>query len=210
MILIPPPEILTLGLTDYSTTWAQMKQFTYQRTPQTPDQFWCLEHQPVFTQGLAGESKHYLKSTDIPLVQTDRGGQITYHGPGQCIIYPLIDLRRHPYGVNALVSRIEKALILTLQHFHIEAHTDSRSRGVYVQGDKIASIGLRVSKGCSFHGLALNIKMDLEPFEQINPCGLSDIKATQVYTHNPDIEIIEVKRYLLVQLLSELEYDSIT
>lgn len=207
---IPSPKILTLGLTDYSTIWAQMKQFTHQRTAQTPDQFWCLEHQPVFTQGLAGESKHYLKSTHIPLIQTDRGGQITYHGPGQCIIYPLIDLRRQAYGVNAFVSRIEKALILTLQHFSIEAHTDACSRGVYVQGDKIASIGLRVSKGCSFHGLALNIKMDLAPFKHINPCGLPHIKVTHMHAHNSNIEIIEVKRYLLVQLLSELEYDSIT
>ena len=208
MSSIKEPVIRLLGLSPYQTVWDTMRTWTQQRTADTPDELWCLEHPSVLTQGQAGRPEHLLKSTDIPLIQTDRGGQITYHGPGQLIIYTLIDLKRKTYGISSLVTRIECAVIKYLKTLDIQATTDPTARGVYINNQKIASIGLRVTKGCSFHGLALNVNMDLTPFQNILPCGLTGISMTQLHDLIPQISVSDVRRALLVHLLSELEYDS--
>ncbi len=205
---IKEPVIRLLGLNPYQTVWEAMRTWTQQRKPDTPDELWCLEHPSVLTQGQAGRPEHLLKPTDIPLIQTDRGGQITYHGPGQLIIYTLIDLKRKTYGVSSLVTRIERAIIHYLNTLDIQATTNPTARGIYINNQKIASIGLRVAKGCSFHGLALNVNMDLTPFENILPCGLTGITMTQLHDLIPHITVSHVRSALLVHLLSELEYDS--
>lgn len=168
-----------LGTRPYSETLDAMRQFTNERDETTPDELWVLEHEAVFTQGQAGKAEHLLTSSDIPLVQADRGGQITYHGPGQLIIYLLIDIRRLKLGVRQLVDIIENAIVKLLQQYTIKAYAKADAPGVYVDEKKIASLGLRIRKGCSFHGLALNVDMDLQPFKQINPCGYAGLEMTQ-------------------------------
>lgn len=180
MALAQNLEVINLGLQDYAATWQAMTEFTNQRTPETGDQLWLVEHPPVFTQGQAGKAEHLLFPGDIPVVQSDRGGQVTYHGPGQLVAYPLLDLRRLKLGVRELVTQIEQTIIATLAHYGIESTAKSDAPGVYVKGDKIASLGLRVRRGCSFHGLALNVDMDLAPFGRINPCGYQGLAMTQV------------------------------
>ncbi len=176
----PRPLIKTLGVVDYLPTFEAMKTFTDSRTPETPDELWLLQHSRVFTQGQAGKAEHVLAPGDIPVVQVDRGGQVTYHGPGQWILYLLVDLRRRSLGVRDLVSLIENSIVSLLAAHGIEAVADPGAPGVYVGGEKIASLGLRVRKGCSYHGLSLNVDMDLEPFGRINPCGYEGLQVTSM------------------------------
>lgn len=172
------PEVIDLGRQPYEQVWQQMKDYTAIRDADTPDQLWLVEHDPVFTLGQAGDPSHLLRETGIPLVKTDRGGQITYHGPGQIVLYVLIDLKRRKMGIRALVTLLEETVVRLLAESGIEAAARSDAPGVYVDGAKIASLGLRVRRGCSYHGLALNIDLDLSPFSAINPCGYADLTVT--------------------------------
>ena len=200
-----------LGLQDYRPVWQSMTDFTNQRTPETPDELWLVEHPPVFTQGQAGKPEHLLLPGDIPVIQTDRGGQVTYHGPGQLVAYPLLDLRRLKLGVRDLVSAIEQTIVATLAVYGIEAYPKPDAPGVYVAGDKIASLGLRVRRGCSFHGLALNVDMDLEPFQRINPCGYEGLAMTQMRDLLPEPPVLaEVQDQLVMQFARKLGYESCT
>jgi len=174
-----PLTIRTLGRQDYAHVWQAMQTFTDQRDSDTEDELWFVEHAPVFTQGQAGKEEHILNPGDIPIVKVDRGGQVTYHGPGQLVCYTLIDLKRRKMGVRELVTLIENAIINTLDNYNIKAKGDPCRPGVYVEDKKIASLGLRVRRGCSFHGLALNIDMDLTPFLRINPCGYAGLEMIQ-------------------------------
>jgi lipoyl(octanoyl) transferase len=169
-----------LGLVEYAPTLERMRAFTEARDENTPDEIWLLQHPPVFTQGQAGKAEHVLAPGDIPVVQVDRGGQVTYHGPGQWVIYLLVDLRRHSMGVRDLVTLIENSIIELLDGYGITAQTRQKAPGVYVDGSKIASLGLRIRKGSSYHGLALNVDMDLEPFSRINPCGYEGLQVTSM------------------------------
>ena len=169
-----------LGRVDYEPTWHAMQAFTAARGPDTPDEIWLLEHPPVFTLGLAGKREHILQTTDIPIIPIDRGGQVTYHGPGQVVAYLLLDLKRRGYGVRELVARMEQAVIDLLVGYAVTAERRERAPGVYVGGKKIAALGLRIKQGMSYHGLALNVDMDLTPFTHINPCGYAGLEATQL------------------------------
>jgi len=167
-------------LQPYEQTWQAMQSFTDNRDSSTPDEFWVVEHPPVFTQGLNGKAEHLLKQTNIPIVHTDRGGQITYHAPGQAIVYVLIDLKRAKLGVRALVTKIENSIIEYLHRLGINAQARKDAPGVYVNGNKIASLGLKIRKQRSYHGLALNVDMNLTPFKTVNPCGLKGMQMTQL------------------------------
>ena len=169
-----------LGLVDYLPTLEAMRRFTAERDEQTPDEIWLLQHPRVFTQGQAGKAEHLLAPGDIPVVQVERGGQVTYHGPGQLVAYLMLNLRRQKLGVRELVTAMEQALVDVLAGYGIEAAPKADAPGVYVAGDKIASLGLRVRNGCSFHGLALNVDMDMSPFQRINPCGYAGLKMIQL------------------------------
>ncbi|MFB4369839.1 MULTISPECIES: lipoyl(octanoyl) transferase LipB [unclassified Pseudomonas] len=169
-----------LGLVDYLPTLEAMRTLTAERDETTPDEIWLLQHPQVFTQGQAGKPEHLLAPGDIPVVQVERGGQVTYHGPGQLVGYLMLDLRRLDLGVRELVTLIEQALVEVLAGYGVEAAPKADAPGVYVGGDKIASLGLRVRRGCSFHGLALNVDMDMTPFGRINPCGYAGLKMTQL------------------------------
>lgn len=196
-----------LGLLDYLPTWQAMQRFTNGRDAQTPDEFWLLEHAPVFTQGQAGKAEHVLLPGDIPVVQVDRGGQVTYHGPGQLVAYLLLDVRRLGIGVRELVSRIERSLIELLAGYDVEAYARPDAPGVYVGDMKIASLGLRIRNGCSFHGLALNVDMDLAPFQRINPCGYAGMVMTQLKDQaRGPVEFAEVRSRLRAQLAAQLGY----
>lgn len=170
----------TLGLCDYQKTWLKMQEFTLQRNASTPDEIWLVEHPPVFTQGLAGKPEHILNPKEIPVVQTDRGGQVTYHGPGQLVGYVLFDLRRRKIGVKNFVNILENAVIQLLEEYGILATTKKNAPGVYVEDKKICSIGLRIRRGSSYHGIALNVNNDLEPFTRINPCGFHKLRMTKM------------------------------
>jgi lipoyl(octanoyl) transferase len=196
--------ITHLGRVDYAPTVAAMQDFTAARTPETPDALWICEHQPTYTQGLAGKADHLLNPGDIPVVQTNRGGQVTYHGPGQVVAYPLIDLQRAGYYVKEYVYRIEEALIRTLGHFGVTGHRVTGAPGIYVRLDdpfshaaltgpahptdpfrglgKIAALGIKVSRHCTYHGVALNVAMDLEPYTRINPCGYAGLATVDLST----------------------------
>ncbi|ACO77090.1 lipoate-protein ligase B [Azotobacter vinelandii CA] len=196
-----------LGLLDYLPAWQAMQRFTGQRGAQTPDELWLLEHPPVFTQGQAGKAEHLLFPGDIPVVQVDRGGQVTYHGPGQLVGYLLLDVRRSGMGVRELVSRIERSLIELLAGYDVEAHARPDAPGVYVGEMKIASLGLRIRNGRSFHGLALNVDMDLAPFQRINPCGYAGMLMTQLKDQaRGPVEFAEVRSRLRAQLAAQLGY----
>ncbi|NOX48963.1 MAG: lipoyl(octanoyl) transferase LipB [Gammaproteobacteria bacterium] len=169
-----------LGRTEYSDILLQMREFTDQRDPRTVDEIWLTEHEPVFTQGQAGKQEHLLAPGNIPVVQTDRGGQVTYHGPGQITGYVLFDLRRLRLTVRGLVTKIEQTMIDTLASYGVNAQSRVDAPGVYVAGAKIGSLGLRVRRGCCYHGLSLNVDMDLEPYSRINPCGLFGLEVTQI------------------------------
>lgn len=175
-----PLLVKRLGRTDYAPAWEAMRAFTAARDATTPDEIWLVEHPPVYTQGQAGRPEHLLRASDIPLVKTDRGGQITYHGPGQLVAYLLIDLVRRGLKVRELVAIMEQALIDCLADYGITAERQAGAPGVYVEDAKIAALGLRVRGGCSYHGLSLNVAMDLEPFEWINPCGYEGLKTAQL------------------------------
>ncbi len=169
-----------LGRRPYLPVFEAMKQFSAERNADTEDELWVVEHDPVFTQGLAGKAEHLLGGTSIPVVQIDRGGQITYHGPGQLVVYTLIDFKRLKTGVRSIVSALENSIIATLADYGIESAADPKRPGVYVAGKKIASLGLRIKNGAVYHGLALNVNMDLEPFHHINPCGYAGLEMTQI------------------------------
>jgi lipoyl(octanoyl) transferase len=200
-----------LGLRDYESTFAQMRTFTDTRTADTPDELWLLQHPAVFTQGQAGKAEHLLMPGDIPVVQSDRGGQVTYHGPGQLVVYFLVDLNRLGYGIRSLVTRIEQAMVDVLASYDIKAYADREAPGVYVDGAagragraKIGSLGLRVRRGCSYHGLSLNVAMDLEPFSRINPCGYQGLRMTQVAELGGPAAVDSVAADLLPLLLRHL------
>ncbi len=173
-------KVRSKGIISYQKTWEEMKSFTEKRQPNTPDELWLLQHNNVFTYGLSGKSEHLLKETEIPVIKSDRGGQITYHGPGQLIIYCLIDIKRLGIGIKKIVSLIEQSLIELLSNYDINANIIQGAPGVYVEGAKIAALGLKVKQGRTYHGLSLNIDMDLTPFSLINPCGYPDLKVTQM------------------------------
>ena len=188
-----------------------MTDFTNQRTADTQDQLWLVEHPPVFTQGQAGKAEHLLFPGEIPVVQTDRGGQVTYHGPGQLVAYPLLDLKRLKIGVRDLVTSIEETIIATLAHYQIASTAKPDAPGVYVDGKKIASLGLRVRRGCSFHGLALNVDMDLSPFLQINPCGYEGLAMTRIKDLIPNPpNLDQVQQQLVREFARKLGYEPCT
>ena len=199
--------VRSLGLHDYEPLWRDMQQFTETRSALTPDEIWFTEHPPVFTLGLNASREHLLAPGDIPVIQVDRGGQVTYHGPGQLMIYPLIDLKRAGLGVRDLVTGLEQTVIDLLADFNIEAVSRKDAPGVYVEGRKVASVGLRVRRGGSYHGMALNIDVDLEPFSRINPCGFSDLEVTDLtalgISESPAENQARVQAHLLRHLRME-------
>jgi len=192
------------GLSPYEPLWRAMQAFTDARSAETPDELWVVEHEPVFTLGQAGKWEHVLLPGDIPVVPVDRGGQVTYHGPGQIVAYPLIDLRRAGLGVREFVQRIEQAIIDTLADWNIIAERKDGAPGVYVAGAKVAALGLRVRRGCTFHGLAFNVNMDLEPFGRINPCGFQGLRVTQMLDLGGPSRLDDVERVLVEQLARQL------
>ncbi len=202
---MPPVLVRELpGLWPYEPVWRAMQAFTDARTAETTDEFWLLQHEPVFTQGQAGKAEHVLAPGDIPVIPVDRGGQVTYHGPGQIMAYVLVDLRRRGLGVRELVQRIEQAVIDTLAHWNIEAQRREGAPGVYVNGAKVAALGLRVRRGCSFHGLAFNAAMDLEPFHRINPCGYKGLAVTQVLDLGGPASLAVLQSSLVDELARQL------
>jgi lipoyl(octanoyl) transferase len=193
-----------VGFEPMPETWARMQAFTEQRGPDDEDEVWFVEHPPVFTLGLAADPSHVLNAGDIEVVQTDRGGQVTYHGPGQLVCYVLLDLRRRGMNIRSLVETLERSVIETVAEYGIEARARRDAPGVYVDGSKLAAIGLRVRKGCSYHGLAFNIAMDLAPYQQINPCGFEGLKVTQLSELCDVAAIADVRPVFEKKLLSLL------
>jgi lipoyl(octanoyl) transferase len=204
-------EVVNLGRTDYQATWDAMRDYTHQRIAQTCDQLWITEHPPVFTQGLNGRAQHVLDPGNIPLLQVDRGGQVTYHGPGQLVIYCLLDLNRYGLGVKRLVAKIEQSIIALLESYDIVAHARTGAPGVYVGQAKIAALGLRIRKGCCYHGLSLNVDMELEPFSRIDPCGYPGLAVTQLRDLGVKVSVAQAGYELadlIKGLLSEKESGS--
>ncbi|MEP5765044.1 MAG: lipoyl(octanoyl) transferase LipB [Halieaceae bacterium] len=205
--------IRRLGLVDYRETWEAMQAFTSNRDVDAEDELWLLQHPPVFTQGQAGKAEHLLLPGDIPVVQSDRGGQVTYHGPGQWVLYLLLDLRRQQLGVRDLVDLIEQSIVAVLSRLGIAAAPRRDAPGVYVDGAKIASLGLRVRRGCSYHGLSLNVDMDLEPFGRINPCGQEGLAVTSVkqcVAGETAVELDAVGESLLQEVQNRMQSDAVT
>ncbi|HIM95577.1 MAG TPA: lipoyl(octanoyl) transferase LipB [Gammaproteobacteria bacterium] len=194
-------KIINLGLQDYTQTWSAMKNFTQTRDINTEDELWIVEHPSVFTQGISGKVEHLLENSDIPVVSTDRGGQITYHGPGQLIVYCLIDLKRLGIGVKKMVSLIEVSIMDLLAKHQIESHIKTGAPGVYVDGAKIAALGLKIKNGRTYHGLSLNVAMELSAFAQINPCGYQGLKVTQMCDLTDNISLESIANEL-TQILS--------
>jgi lipoyl(octanoyl) transferase len=203
------PVIRHLGQVEYEPTWRAMEKFTLERGPETPDEIWFLEHPPVFTLGMAGKMEHVLAPGDIPIVHIDRGGQVTYHGPGQLVVYPLIDLRRQRLGVRELVEALENSVIDTLARYGIAARGQRDAPGVYVDARKVCSIGIRVRRGCNYHGIALNVDMDLSPFQRINPCGYAGLEMTQVSALGGPASVRQVATDLAPALLEHLGYNDV-
>lgn len=199
-----------LGRQPYEPSWHRMQTFTAQRDANTRDEIWLLEHDPVFTQGQAGKAEHLLNPGDIPVVQVDRGGQVTYHGPGQLIAYLLIDLKRRKLGVRDTVTLMEQAVVRVLADYGVEAYPKPDAPGVYVDGAKICSLGLRVRRGCTFHGLALNLDMDLSPFLRINPCGYAGLQMTQLTELAPQADLAAVPERLANYLIEQIGYTGVT
>ncbi|MBB6572714.1 lipoyl(octanoyl) transferase LipB [Xanthomonas arboricola] len=195
-----PAQLRDLGRQAYAPVWRAMQRFTDARDEATADEVWVVEHAPVFTLGQAGKPEHVLAPGEIPVLQVDRGGQVTYHGPGQLVVYPLLDLRRLKIGVRDYVCKIEQALIDTLDEWNIVAERREGAPGVYVGGAKIAALGIRVRRGCTFHGLSFNVAMDLEPFHRINPCGYQGLQVTSVLDLGGPSGMDAVKAVLLDQL----------
>lgn len=200
--------IRLLNQQDYQTCWQAMQQFTAQRDENTIDEIWLLEHNPVFTQGQNGKPEHVLNPGDIPIIQVDRGGQVTYHGPGQLVVYPLIDLRRKKLNVREIVSILENSVIDVLAQYQLNAVAKRDAPGVYIDHKKICSIGLRIRKGCSYHGLAFNIAMNLEPFSRINPCGFKQLEMTQLANFVESIDIKTIEQQLMAYLMANLGYNN--
>jgi lipoyl(octanoyl) transferase len=200
-----PLRLRCLGLRDYASTWQAMRDYTDARAEDAADELWLLEHPPVYTLGLNGDSSHLLRATDIPVVKADRGGQITYHGPGQLVAYLLADLRRNQLGVRSLVSLLENAAIDLLRQYGIAAEARPQAPGVYVAGQKIASVGLRVRKGCSYHGLSLNVDLDLAPFSAINPCGYAGLEMTSLAELGIGARVCDVMAPLAAAIMRRLE-----
>jgi lipoyl(octanoyl) transferase len=201
------PVLRWFGRVAYEPTWRAMQRFVDERGPGTPDEIWFLEHPPVFTLGMNSKLEHLLGTGDIPVVQIDRGGQVTYHGPGQLVVYPLLDLDRAGLGVRALVEGIERAIVATVAQWGITACGRRDAPGVYVGPRKLASVGLRIRRGCSYHGLALNVAMDLEPFRRINPCGYPGLEMTQVSELGGPGDLGVVADALAPRLLAALGFD---
>ena len=199
-------NVRRLGLLEYEPVWRAMQQFTDQRDENTADELWLVEHPPVFTQGQAGRAEHILAPGDIPVIQVDRGGQVTYHGPGQIVAYPLIDIARLGMGVRTLVKGIEQAIIDVLQSYAVKAQLLDGAPGVYIDGVKIASLGLRIRRGKSFHGLAFNIDMDLDPFQRINPCGFQGLQVTNLSAFT-EASMTQVEDRLIAGLSNFLGYN---
>ncbi len=197
-----------LGLADYEPVWREMQAFTDSRDGQTADQLWLVQHPPVFTQGQAGKAEHVLAPGDIPVIQVDRGGQVTYHGPGQIVAYPLVDIRRKGLGVREFVNRIEESIIRVLSLYGVEGQRIEGAPGIYVDGNKVASLGLRVRRGCTFHGLAFNIDMDLEPFQRINPCGYAGLQVTQL-SDLAAVSFEQAEQQLVESLAQQLGYSEV-
>ena len=196
-----------LGEVDYDDTWQKMRDFTDSRQKDTPDELWFLQHPAVYTLGKNGKPEHVLNSAEIPVINSDRGGQVTYHGPGQIVVYTLLDLNRLNIGVRALVTGLEQVIIDLLSDYGIAANARRDAPGVYVNDAKIAALGLRVRKGCSFHGLALNVAMDLEPFSRINPCGYEGLEVTQIKNYISDIKLESVTDDLQQRLIEQFSYE---
>ena len=205
------PELLVreLGLVEYQPTLDAMRRFTDGRDAATPDEIWLLQHPRVFTQGQAGKAEHVLAAGDIPVIQAERGGQVTYHGPGQLVAYVLLDLKRLKLGVRDLVTAMEQALVDVLKEYALDAAPKPDAPGVYVEGNKIASLGLRVRRGCSFHGLALNVDMDMEPFQRINPCGYAGLRMVQLRDLVAEpVSLLKVERQLAQALRQRLGFNA--
>jgi lipoyl(octanoyl) transferase len=200
----PAPIIRHLGLVEYAPTWRAMQRFTDERTEATPDEIWFLEHPPVFTLGMNAKREHVLAPGDIPVVQIDRGGQVTYHGPGQLVVYPLVDLRRARLGVRDLVTALERAVITYVAQFGIVAECRRNAPGVYVDDRKLASVGIRIRRGASYHGLALNVNLDTEPFTRINPCGYQGLEVTRLIDLGGARSVADAASGLRLHLLREL------
>ena len=195
--------IRRLGMQPYHSVWLEMKQFTLERTAATADEIWFVEHPMVYTQGQAGKPEHVLDAQDIPVVQSDRGGQVTYHGPGQLIAYVLFDLRRRHLNVRGLVNQLEQVLITFLRDCNLTGVRQCGLPGVYVDQKKIASLGLRIKNGCSYHGIALNVSMNLTPFLRINPCGQAQLQMTQLEAYIPNVRISDVQEQLIALFLTQ-------
>ena len=193
-----------LGLLDYETVWRNMQTFTLERDEETADEIWIVEHPPVYTLGLNGKREHLLNSTRIPVIETDRGGQVTYHAPGQLVVYPLLDIERLKMGVREIVTLLEQAMITTLSQYGIKAVAKPEAPGVYVDGKKVGSVGLRVKKGCCYHGLSLNNNMNLSPFNHINTCGYPDLEVTQLADLNIKIETYELAIPVVHQIIQAI------
>ena len=192
------------GLRDYRLTLEAMRSFTENRTPETADEIWILEHKPVFTLGLNGKRDHLLNPGAIPVINTDRGGQVTYHGPGQLVLYTLLDINRLKLGVRQLVTILEQSIIDTIAQYGIRSNAKPEAPGVYVENKKIASIGLRIRKGCSYHGISINNQMDLSPFDRINTCGYPDLAVTQLVDHNVAIQNQELAIPIIHSIITAL------
>ncbi|WP_068547512.1 lipoyl(octanoyl) transferase LipB [Thalassotalea crassostreae] len=205
-----PLVIRQLGTMDYEKVWHAMQDFTDSRDDSVDDELWLVEHPPVFTQGQAGKEEHLLMPGDIPVVKVDRGGQVTYHGPGQQVIYFMINLRRRKMGVRDLVTLIENSIVNMLAKHNIEANAKPDAPGVYVDGKKIASLGLRVRKGCSFHGLAINVNMDMSPFLRINPCGYAGLEMVQSKELNGPSTVEQAGNDLVVELKELLQAENVS
>ncbi|KTC95473.1 lipoyltransferase [Legionella feeleii] len=199
-------NIRNLGLQPYLTVWDKMKSFTSMRNESTIDELWLLEHLAVYTQGQAGKAEHILNPNDIPIVQSDRGGQVTYHGPGQLVAYVLMDIRRRHLGIRTLVSQLEQVLINLLANYQIPGSIRCGAPGVYVEDKKIASIGLRVKNGCTYHGISLNVAMDLAPFQSINPCGFAKLKMAQISDYVPDVSVAGASKLFTEAFLTQFEH----
>lgn len=201
---VPPHIVRDLGLVEYEPTWRAMQRFTDQRGPETPDEVWFLEHPPVFTLGMNASPDHVLAPGDIPVVQIDRGGQVTYHGPGQLVVYPLVDLRRAGLGVRDIVTALERSVIAYAAELGVTAECRKGAPGVYVDGRKLASIGIRVRRGASYHGIAVNVSADLQPFNRINPCGYPGLEMTRLSDLSPVGSVGAAAAALKPHLLREL------
>lgn len=198
---IQTPVVRDLGLVDYEPTWRAMQTFTAERTPNTRDEIWLLQHYPVYTLGQRGGAEHIFQAddmaADIPVVPIDRGGLVTYHGPGQLVVYPLLDLERRRIGVRKIVTMLENTVVQLLAEYDISAAAKADAPGVYVAGKKIASIGLKVKRGCCYHGLSLNIDMDLTPFARINPCGFAGLEMVQLSTLLPVCDFADIQKKII-------------